>query len=88
MRARADKVKDLRAVLDPLVAATRTEEGCLAYTAHQALDDDTVFVMYEVWRSEEDLAAHARSAHFLAFLDAAPALLDGELTVDRFRRLD
>ncbi|WP_439887473.1 putative quinol monooxygenase [Pseudomonas sp. MBLB4123] len=50
-----------------LVAASRAEAGCLQYDLHRHRDNPRVFVMLEQWHDAAALAAHQRSAHYLAF---------------------
>ena len=45
------------------VAATRLEQGCIAYESHVSIHDPNLFVVVERWASREDLDAHARSSH-------------------------
>jgi quinol monooxygenase YgiN len=67
-----DKVAD---VLTELVAATRTESGCLAYELFRSKADPTVFVMIETWQSQEDLDAHQKTPHLQkAFAEAGEHL--------------
>ncbi|MCA8338409.1 putative quinol monooxygenase [Burkholderia multivorans] len=61
----------LRAVLERIVEPTRNEVGALQYDLHRDLKEPARFVFIERWESEEALAAHARSAHILAYREAA-----------------
>ena len=61
----------LRAVLEGIVEPTRNEAGALQYDLHRDLREPARFVFVERWESEEALAAHARSAHILAYSEAA-----------------
>jgi autoinducer 2-degrading protein len=45
--------------------ATRTEEGNARFDVSQCVDDPTRFLLYEVYRREEDFHAHQRTAHYL-----------------------
>jgi len=53
--------------LHRLVPLTRKEEGCIDYILHRSNDDCGVFIMYENWKSKEDLNRHNQSSHFKAF---------------------
>lgn len=50
-------------VLSELVAATRLEEGCLAYELFRSTADASVFVTIETWRARDDLDLHMQSSH-------------------------
>jgi len=53
--------------LQRLVPLTRKEKGCIDYVLHRSNDDSRVFIMYENWKSKEDLNRHNQSKHFKAF---------------------
>jgi len=46
-----------------LQAATREEDGCLAYTVYRA-DDMKSFWLHEEWESNAHLEAHFKTEHF------------------------
>lgn len=62
-RVRPGDMARVREIAAWLVPAARVQEGCLAYVICEDLNDPDVVHSYELWRSEDDLAAHARSAH-------------------------
>jgi quinol monooxygenase YgiN len=41
-----------------LVAPTRAESGCINYDLHRSNDDPSVWMLYENWRSPDDLEQH------------------------------
>jgi quinol monooxygenase YgiN len=88
MRARAGREEELRNALTPLVTATRQEEGCITYVPHRSQDDPALFVMYEVWRSEEHLRAHERSPHLREFAELARSVTEDGIALERLRPLD
>lgn len=88
MKARPGKERELRDALPALVAATRREEGCLTYVPHEGLDDTGLFVMHEVWRSEEHLRAHSGSDHLREFAGLAGELTVSGIEVERLTELD
>jgi (4S)-4-hydroxy-5-phosphonooxypentane-2,3-dione isomerase len=46
----------------------RVEKGCLAFEINRSVDDPSVFLMHEVYRSSDDFAAHGRTPHLAEFL--------------------
>ena len=46
------------------------EPGNLRFDVLQSAEDPARFVLYEVYRTGEDAAAHKRTAHYLAWRDA------------------
>lgn len=61
-------------VLQPLIAATRAEPGCLSYAFAFDLLDDHLLRIFEVFRDEAALAAHRASAHMAEWRAVAPSL--------------
>jgi len=53
--------------LQRLVLLTRKEEGCINYVLHRSNDESGLFIMYENWKSEEDLNRHNQSDHLKTF---------------------
>ena len=64
-----------------LVKPTRSEPGCINYDLHQAIDDKSIFIFYENWKSKEDLDKHIGMPHLKAFLEKADNLLAKPLEV-------
>ncbi len=73
--------------LSTLVEPTRGEAGNLGYVLHRARDDGNTWMLYENWRSKEDLDAHFEAPYLQAFLQAAPALLAKEMDLTFFRQI-
>lgn len=65
----------VRAALVDLVAATRTEEGCVSYELFESAAAAGTFITIETWRSAADLAEHMTTPHIAAALTA----VDGHL---------
>ncbi|MQT12934.1 putative quinol monooxygenase [Segnochrobactrum spirostomi] len=57
----------LRALLDDLVAASRTEPGNLRYDLWQDSADPNRFVVDELYRDDAAVAAHRASPHFQTY---------------------
>ena len=65
-----------------MIAASRAEKGCMAYTyARDVVDADTIRV-FEFWNSQEDLDRHFATPHLKAWRAAL-----GEIGIER-RELD
>lgn len=66
----------VRTGLAVLAAATRAEEGCLAYDAFESATAPGVFVTVESWRGQADLDAHLQTPHVAeAFATLGDALV-------------
>ncbi|KWE49235.1 antibiotic biosynthesis monooxygenase [Burkholderia ubonensis] len=69
--AKPGEEEKLRVALEGIVEPTRNEPGALQYDLHRDLKEPARFVFVERWASEAALAAHAGSAHILAYREAA-----------------
>lgn len=58
LTAKKESVQDLKSILDNMVLNTRKEEACEKYDLQQGLEDETVFIFQEIWKSKEGLDAH------------------------------
>lgn len=63
IKAKSDKVEEVRDALTGLVAPTRSEPGCIVYELLQNTQEPTDFTFVEEWESEAALASHATSEH-------------------------
>ncbi len=71
----------VRAGLAELVAATREEDGCLAYEAFESAAQPGVFVTIESWRSQEDLDAHMKTPHIAKAFETLGDALAGDVAI-------
>jgi quinol monooxygenase YgiN len=66
---------------------TRSEPGCLSYHVHRGLDDPTLLVTVEEWRTAEDIQRHFQMPYVTELVAQAPALLAAEPVFRSFTRL-
>ena len=59
----------IEAILDN-AQNTRKEPGNIRFDVAQAEEDPARFLLYEVYPSKDDFAAHQRTPHYLRFRDA------------------
>lgn len=64
------------------IAATRKEQGCLAYEIHESLTQPCRFVSYESWETRADIDRHMASAHVATFLETARACVAAPAVVE------
>jgi quinol monooxygenase YgiN len=62
--ARSGKEEQVQQVLEKMAPPSRAETGCLLYRLQRSRDDPRVFLLYEIYRSEEDYELHLSSNHF------------------------
>lgn len=88
LKAKPGMEERVKQELTKLLAPTRAEKGCLNYDMHQSLDDKSLFLFYENWKSEEDLKAHFETAPIKNWLKLADELLAEPLDIKKWRRAE
>lgn len=71
-----------------LMARTREEPGNISYEFFSALEDPARYHVFEEWESEEAIAAHNASEHFLAFMTATADLGVSHVELYRYEVAD
>jgi quinol monooxygenase YgiN len=59
-------------------AQTAREAGMLAYQLHREPDNSDAFIVYERWRSLEDLEGHLRTSYIAALRAEIDAVMEGQ----------
>jgi quinol monooxygenase YgiN len=67
LRLKPDTLERLRPHMAAMIAATRAEPGCLAYSYGIDLIEPRVVRVFELWHSWGDLERHFASPHLLAW---------------------
>ena len=88
MKAKKEKIGELRNLLTELVKLTRSETGCLQYDFHESLDDPSLFLSHEKWKDDAAHEKHLASVHVQKALAATPELLVGGLELYRMKKLN
>lgn len=76
LKAKKESIRDLKTILDHMVLNTRKEKACEKYELQQGLDDETIFIFHEIWKSKEGLDAHNQQSYIKEFVERAPNLLE------------
>lgn len=84
IRAQGGRADELGEALLRLVPPSRLEPGCVTYDLHRSLNDSDLWLVYEIWRSKEDLEAHFKQEFMQRFLSEVPILVDGDLDLRAF----
>jgi len=71
-RPKPDRLDEFLALLEDVQAASREDDGCLAYGYHREIVDDMAFVAVEEWRDVAALEAHLRQPHVARLIAALP----------------
>ena len=75
LKAHPGKAAEVLAAAQPLISATRAEEGCIHYELYQKPGEPEALVFVENWSSRAALQAHFETAHIAAFGNATAGLL-------------
>lgn len=68
-------------IADSLVAASRSDEGCISYDLFESTTTPGQFVIIETWQNDSLLDVHSRAPHFGKYV---PMLRDlGSMTMQR-----
>lgn len=84
--AKPGNEESLRKVLNEMLSPTRAEDGCGFYRLFEAREPG-LFYLYELWRDEAALNAHAGSAHFKEMQIKLKALLLEPLDISLVREI-
>ncbi len=70
-------------------AETLKEKGCLAYDLHQSFADPDRLVFVETWETRDDLTAHSKQPHLVAWREAsAPHLVSRTIEIVHPERVE
>lgn len=86
IRTEPHQVERVRAELLKLVAATRTEAGCLQYDLHQDNGEPGRFLFFERWESRDLWQAHMQTPHLAAYRKATEGAI-AEFTLYEMTRV-
>ncbi len=73
--ALADKIVEVQAILQAIVAPTRLETGCLSYQLFRNSGHPVEFLFIEEWVDEQAIAAHFTTPHIQDTLAKVTPLL-------------
>jgi quinol monooxygenase YgiN len=60
----SERLREALGILSPLAERVRVDPGCLGCHVYRDAHEDSVLMLEEVWRDEEDLARHLRSNEY------------------------
>jgi quinol monooxygenase YgiN len=81
VRAKAGEEERVAEGLSANEHASRQEPGVIAWVAYRSTTDSREFVLYEVYQTEADFAAHRDTAHFARYVaEIVPLLEDRDVS--------
>jgi quinol monooxygenase YgiN len=84
IRVPAEKLDEVRPVMQRMIEASRAEEGCLAYSFAEDLLEPGLIRIFEVFRDHDAQQAHSQSQHMKDWRAAWPALDIGERQITHY----
>ena len=85
IRARPEKIDEMREMLSGLVGPTRAEAGCVRYELLHNTADPTDFTFVEEWRDDAALESHFNTEHIKRALTRFQELAAEPLDLRRYR---
>ena len=67
LRLKPDTLERLRPHMATMIAASRAEAGCLAYSYASDLTEPALVRVFELWRSRGDVDRHFATSHLRAW---------------------
>jgi quinol monooxygenase YgiN len=72
VRVSADNIDRFRPHMEKMLAKSRAEDGCIAYSYAVDVEDAGLIRVFEEWRDEAALQAHFKAAHLAEWRSAWP----------------
>lgn len=72
VRVPPENVEAFRPHMEAMLTASRTEDGCLAYSYAVDVQDPGLIRVFEAWRDQAAIDAHFQTAHMAAWRAAWP----------------
>jgi quinol monooxygenase YgiN len=88
IKAKTEFTGEVKDTLERMAAETRKEPACVIYDLHQAIDDESVFVFYEIWENQAGLDNHNQQPYIKEFVSRADNLLREMPTLYPMRKVD
>ncbi|NGZ75364.1 putative quinol monooxygenase [Saccharibacillus alkalitolerans] len=88
MQIKPEKREAFLQTVQPLVAGSQAEDGCLRYTLTQDVANLDRFTMIEVWADEAAVERHNASPHFTGFFKVANDFFAVPLKAEKFSAAD
>ncbi|HBV77939.1 MULTISPECIES: putative quinol monooxygenase [Vibrio] len=86
IKAKEDKIEEVKTELLKLIDVTRAEEGCISYDLHQDNQNSAHFLFYEVWQNQAALDKHSSTQHLMDFKAATAGLME-EFTLNKMTKI-
>ncbi|WP_099204134.1 putative quinol monooxygenase [Scatolibacter rhodanostii] len=76
---------DFLAAVQPLIEASRAEEGNISYDLFEDLSNANILTFIERWKDQEAINTHNTSSHFTSILPTLGAYTTGGIDVSLYK---
>lgn len=76
-KAKKDCVAKFHSELLTVAEFTRKETGCISYQVFQDVNDPTIIMVHELWKSNSDVELHMQQPYVQKLFSLVPELCDG-----------
>ena len=87
LKSKPEHIQETKTILTDLASTSKKEKACIQYDLHQAHENQDLFILHEVWESQEGLALHETQDHFVQFIAKAPELLAEPIVIYKTNRI-
>ena len=85
IKAKQGMHEEIKKKLLALIPPTRSEKGCITYDLHHSLEDNTVFMFYEIWAGKDALDKHLTTSHIKEFIEKTQDMLSEPINISLWR---
>ncbi|MBP2656354.1 MAG: Antibiotic biosynthesis monooxygenase [Firmicutes bacterium] len=85
LMVKPEKKAELFSLAQPLIAATRAEQGCISYTLLDDRNDPNACFFLEEWIDKAALEQHLNTAHICEWHKKSADLLAGKMDLKLFQ---
>ncbi|TCP90092.1 quinol monooxygenase YgiN [Cricetibacter osteomyelitidis] len=78
---KADKTAEFEQLIQPLITASRHDQGCISYVCGKVQGRENQYAFIEQWQTATDLELHMQQPHFTQAAQQFEALLSQPLNI-------
>ena len=88
LRVQPGKEEEFIQAFKAFLPHVKAEPGTDTYRLHRSLDEPTKFLIYERYKSRDDINAHGSSAEFKAFSKGLAPFMAGKAEISMFEEIE
>ena len=79
--------EDYKKAAQPLIQASQSEPGCIAYDLYQDIKNPDIFTFIEHWQDDAAVAFHNNTEHFKTIVPQLGQFREGPSEVNLYKKL-